>query len=60
MDKISKPNIVFFMMDQLSAKWLEAARGASCLRWEYIYDMSNKADVRRLLATARGSAEGAT
>lgn len=27
---MSKPNIVFFMMDQLSAKWLEAARDGVC------------------------------
>jgi len=24
---MSEPNLVFFMMDQLSAKWLEAAAG---------------------------------
>jgi arylsulfatase A-like enzyme len=27
---MSKPNIVFFMMDQLSAKWLEAASAGAC------------------------------
>ncbi|MBT3273238.1 MAG: hypothetical protein HN368_08800 [Spirochaetales bacterium] len=27
---MDKPNIVFFMLDQLSAKWLEAASAGAC------------------------------
>ena len=28
--ELAKPNLVFFMMDQLSAKWLEGDMAAAC------------------------------